>query len=699
MIIVDIEKKLEDRYIKEYKYLHKIEERLLFFIGLRDEARSNNLKKYELFFEGYIAFLEKNWDKAVEKYDESIKIDNHFSHPVFGLGFLYTELKQNEKAKEYFEQAVKLDEKYPRSWNGLGNVCRKLKQYEEAINHYKRAIELDSSYSSPLNGLGNVYYELKQFEKAQENYEKAIKLDNKNSHPVNGLGNVYFRLSQYEEAIKHYEQAIELDNKNSHARYGLGNVYYELGQYKKAKEYYKKAMEIAIEQKDKYIESIAQSNLDFIEEKLKVTVIDHLDIDASEIDDILNKTAAFEDEIYKNKKSFLDFLKEVPKEGRESTEDSYFQVLRRWNSYTPIIADNYHVSKGGGYFLQVNGKGIVIDPGFNFIENFIGAGHKFGEIDYVFVSHAHNDHTSDIESIITLLHKYNKRLKGIDDFTSEDTLRAEIARGRNCSISNVSKKDIDNLFKERRKVINFYITKSVFKKYGGMFELKSSTDFNIHIVESGNSNVIDNIKFRVIKAKHFDIISDRDSVGFVFEINDEVLIYTGDTGWNGEIETEYEEIAKHYEGKRKLLVAHLGGFKEDERQTFYDNHLGRCGLARLIQVLEPEICFISEFGEEMGRYRPQIADIFKNVFNTTLFLPADIGLKYSFSHKKIWAITNIDTYRLVLNQSKYGYVAPEDVGVVELIINSSLHYYEKNGFFTVEVLVQVLNSDYMQKAR
>jgi hypothetical protein len=93
--------------------------------------------------------------------------------------------------------------------------------------------------------------------------------------------------------------------------------------------------------------------------------------------------------------------------------------LRRWNSYTPVIprpidfsrgsggthAYNSNKCPGGGYFLIWNNKGIVIDPGFDFIRNLYSAGYSIADIDAIFLTHAHIDHMSDFFSLLTLLYE------------------------------------------------------------------------------------------------------------------------------------------------------------------------------------------------------------------------------------------------------------------------------------------------------
>ena len=60
-------------------------------------------------------------------------------------------------------------------------------------------------------------------------------------------------------------------------------------------------------------------------------------------------------------------MKQKSKPLLESLNRGFF-ILRRWGSYTPGVIQR---SAGGGYFLNWDGKGVVIDPGFNFLDNFI----------------------------------------------------------------------------------------------------------------------------------------------------------------------------------------------------------------------------------------------------------------------------------------------------------------------------------------
>lgn len=99
----------------------------------------------------------------------------------------------------------------------------------------------------------------------------------------------------------------------------------------------------------------------------------------------------------------------------ESPFQGGLHVLRRWNSFTPVLPfpDS---GPGGGYFFwwEPHGKarrGIVIDPGFDFLTNFQGTGQPFDAIDAVLLTHSHVDHVRDFESLLTAKYERNDTLK------------------------------------------------------------------------------------------------------------------------------------------------------------------------------------------------------------------------------------------------------------------------------------------------
>ena len=177
------------------------------------------------------------------------------------------------------------------------------------------------------------------------------------------------------------------------------------------------------------------------------------------------------------------------------------------------------------------------------------------------------------------------------------------------------------------------------------------------------------------------------------------MIYTGDTGWSDNIEKQYKKVLKKCKNKYILLIAHIGGFKEKEmkylshkrkerEKYLYNNHLGRIGLTRLNEILKPDVCLISEFGEEFKGYRIKLAEIYQDAFeNEITYLPADIGLKFCLKKKQFEAITKIDSEK---NSLEMSYIDAKDVNSCLLRKDYSLHYFNNKSNFTETDLIQII---------
>jgi hypothetical protein len=106
-----------------------------------------------------------------------------------------------------------------------------------------------------------------------------------------------------------------------------------------------------------------------------------------------------------------------------------FVVLKRWQSFNPIIPRPTGTRlRGGGYFLMWHGKGLAIDPGYDFIQNLYEQGFSLEDLFAVVVTHSHPDHDDDFASLTTLVHEWNsfhekmcrpKMVKKLDLYLSE----------------------------------------------------------------------------------------------------------------------------------------------------------------------------------------------------------------------------------------------------------------------------------------
>ncbi len=358
----------------------------------------------------------------------------------------------------------------------------------------------------------------------------------------------------------------------------------------------------------------------------KTTVVEkNLD---SVINDFINKIKSEKDEfnailgyIESKNETLNNFIKE---EKSDLMKINQLAVLRKWNSYTPILPEKEDIiNKGGGYFISYNNTGIVIDPGYNFIENFLNAGYRLDDIDIIFISHAHDDHTAQLEAIFSLLYKRNKR-------------------------------------SEHPKQIELYLNLGSFKKFAGFFDLttinpKSYINKIFILNEHHHFDINPDISVFISKVKHHEMITANYSVGLTFSLGNQneepvILKFTCDTGWDTKIENENEELMSVYKiNNIDILVCHIGSIKKDEldydiNKSFADNestgnilygyHLGLIGVVAEIHKWNPNIALISEFGQELNAVRIKIADKIQSELKCPT-LPVDINFKINLDDFKI----------------------------------------------------------------
>lgn len=94
--------------------------------------------------------------------------------------------------------------------------------------------------------------------------------------------------------------------------------------------------------------------------------------------------------------------------------DNTLICLKGFSSTTPAIysATFEDTCTGGGIYINVDGFGIVIDPGIGFVDSMHRQGIFIEDINTVVVTHNHLDHNADIGTISALSHDINRYYDG-----------------------------------------------------------------------------------------------------------------------------------------------------------------------------------------------------------------------------------------------------------------------------------------------
>lgn len=326
-----------------------------------------------------------------------------------------------------------------------------------------------------------------------------------------------------------------------------------------------------------------------------------------------------------NTETFYDHL--IYQSCRPSLDDHYvLTVLRRWQSFTPALSSGSEVGqKGGGYFVyKTNGKGeieegLVVDPGFNFLENFFGEGFSIRDINAILMTHSHPDHSNDFMSIMTLVHEMNKCGERV------------FADGK----------------WEKRKLVLF-MTEGCHQNFAEQINRKTDTFKDIIRVKQDDKEYdkkafLKHFKLKVTKANHDDL-TDYDSVGYVIsnEKGEPLIGFTGDTQWYHGIEEKYKDcpvICMNIGGVVNIFKDEnimLSDLTQDKDKAYNnikkillrENHLYLPGFYLMAKKFnkKQKLLIISELCEEMkGGLRTDLAKKISGDIKIPI-LSEDIGL-------------------------------------------------------------------------
>lgn len=543
----------------------------------------------------------KRYAEALQSYDRVIKLNPKDVYIWTAKGESLRNLGRYEEALENFNKAIRIQPDNPYNRIGMGLILAETGRYSEALQCYDKAIELSPNNPLAWSCRGDNLKDLERYDEALASYDRAAELDPKNASIWVGKGWVSTFTGDPKEAIKQFDKACELDPTDGYSRYIKARALSDIGDLKNALVEIDKAIKLFRDKGDADWEKRAKSWKYSLSKRIKEKAD--------------KKEPQIEEQIIREvRRLFQGGSKSDPftliKKNQENIEryfmqprtiniaDNYLHVLRRWNSFTPKIPNREQAKRGGGYFLVWKGKGIVIDPGFDFLDNFDIAGYSIQDVDAIVLTHAHTDHTADFESLLCLKYEQANRLKDdskVDLFLNLGTMQKFI--GWVSGLSGIG------------KVVSINAGDSL-EPEGYQLALKA------------------------MDAIHSEVIGKERCCGLVFGLRDGTktvlkLGITGDTGWNPKIQRQYRGC--------KLLCIHLGGIGENEfeenlrlkgKKRLYPEHLGLIGTISMVKAIQPSLSIISEFGEELGAERRHIAETIDRFFNSDRrCITGDIGLK------------------------------------------------------------------------
>ena len=220
---------LDQNKINNFFTMHEVGKTLSVIKGLQLLYENNSNDFYVLSLLGTFNGLIKNYKKAIQYQELSIKLNPFDSMNYINLSLSLEKDGDVNSALSFLEIARLLDKNNISINLQLAKLYFRLEKHEAAHLIYKHLIELDkNNFDINLEYIKNIL----NLNKAQEALIllKKIDINKQNEDKVLTLkGATNLKLNKFHEAKKNVLNALKINNKNYDAYYVLGNIDEKLG--------------------------------------------------------------------------------------------------------------------------------------------------------------------------------------------------------------------------------------------------------------------------------------------------------------------------------------------------------------------------------------------------------------------------------------------------------------------------------------
>ena len=187
---------------------------------------TENVEAYKLYVKGRYFWNQRtveSYFKAIELFDQAIRLDPNFALGYSGIADCYALLEQREglppdeafpKAEQAARKALELNESVAEAHVSMALVKNLYRwKWAETEAHIKRAIELNPNYAPAYGLYGMSLLNQNRFAEAEAHLKKAEQIDpTSRSNGIYLAWKFYFN-RQFDEAIEQSRKVLELDNE------------------------------------------------------------------------------------------------------------------------------------------------------------------------------------------------------------------------------------------------------------------------------------------------------------------------------------------------------------------------------------------------------------------------------------------------------------------------------------------------------
>ena len=179
------------------------------------------LQGRDSFFMGRALLFEKQYPKAADLLETSVRIDPGEAYGYNALGIAYLEQADFAKAIPAFRDAARRAPNWSYPLHNLALAYLEAGDAQDAIRSYQQAIRVTPKFGYLPYNLGLVYQRLNRRKEAEDAYRKAAALSPESAEPLNALGTLKAAEGKNAEAEKLYRDALAKNANLLPARHNL----------------------------------------------------------------------------------------------------------------------------------------------------------------------------------------------------------------------------------------------------------------------------------------------------------------------------------------------------------------------------------------------------------------------------------------------------------------------------------------------
>lgn len=209
------------------------------------KGQTNNAEAMALYQKGRYFWNKrraKDHEKAIELFQQALKLDPNFALAYAGLGDVYTvdsfktddKVASHETGRQYALKALEIEPDLAEAYTILAKGDWNLRDPANAERNFKRAIELNPNYASAREWHGEFLSHHGRHEAARAEINRAMELDPLSLVMMSDSAYLYLQARDYDACIAQAKKTLEYDRTWNMAIGALGACHEARGDYEGA---------------------------------------------------------------------------------------------------------------------------------------------------------------------------------------------------------------------------------------------------------------------------------------------------------------------------------------------------------------------------------------------------------------------------------------------------------------------------------